>query len=467
MAKNDDVGRKLIERWRDRPALFAREVFGVELWARQREIALSVAKSRKRRTAVRSGHKVGKSTLAVIIAIWWVFTRERAFVVLTAPSAHQVKNILWAELRRVWALSRIPLGATPGLDPSTGIELPGARRILGVTTDEPERLAGLSGANILIIVDEASGYPLTLWTPIFGNIAGGGRVLALGNPTRPTGPFYDAFTTKGELWNTHRISSEETPNATEGRMVVPGLATREWIEECVVDWGRESPLYRVRVKGDYAEKAANQIIGLDVLEEALARVADDAGELTLGVDVARFGDDESVIAPRRGAKLHELLAFRGLDGPQLAGRVLDTARQLRRGAERVRVNVDVIGVGASCYDHLELLAQAHRWIEPAAINVSESATGEGFSNLRSQLWFGAEEWLRTAQVANDQRLQGELVSATYQFDPRGGRKVESKDEIKKRLGRSPDRADALCLATYVAPRIEVGIGFAAGGGYAV
>lgn len=428
-------------------------MLGVTVWDRQAEILRAVAEHRQ--TAVRSGHKVGKSTSAACLALWWATTRPRGRVVLTAPSGHQVRNILWPEVRRLYRDARYPLGGTCSPSPSRGLELPGDRSVICVTTDEPEKLAGLSGAELLFVVDEASGFPEPLWDPIHGNMAGGGRVVALGNPTRTSGTFYEAFGNHRQWWRTIHISSEESPNVRAGRMLIPGLATREWVDARREEWGSDSPAYHVRVRGDFPAQAENAVISLALVEAALERGRAQAGDIdhhgiTLGVDVARFGDDSSVIQPVIGRRALPAVIMQGADTQVVAARVLACARRLGGGTP-VRVHIDGIGVGAGVVDTLRLAGPA---VEVVDVNVSEVAQTDDHRLLRDQLWFGLRDWLRDGAIPDDPLLVGELVAPTYSFDARGRFVVESKDALKKRLRRSPDRADALALAVYSAPRIQ-------------
>lgn len=433
-------------RYRDDPVGFARDVLGMTLWDGQEAMLRAVQTQRK--TAVRSGHKIGKSTGAAAIALWRTLAREDARTVITAPTNHQVKNIIWRELRR-WH-ERAALPGEPALDPGTGYQYRRSE-VIGLTTNEPERMAGVSGADLLYIVDEASGYDEAIFEAIEGNMAGGGRLLLISNPTQTSGTFYRAFTTERHLWHGLHISSTATPNAREGRIVIPGLATREWIEEKRGQWGPNSPLYQVRVEGNFPAQAANAVIGLAVVETAQARweeLPDDA-PLRLGVDVARFGDDATIIQPVRGDRALPAREFRQFDNVEVAGFVVETARLLRRGEERVRVKVDDGGLGGGVVDVLRHSEEARRLgLVILPVNAGEGATDPAYMRRRDELWFGLRDWLKTGGIPDDALLAADLVSPTYTFAPSGRLVVESKKDLKKRLGRSPDHADALALAVY-------------------
>lgn len=446
--------------YRDDPVGFFRDVFGIELWDKQADLAQSVADHP--RTVGRSGHKVGKSVDASGLSLWWVNTREQGQVILTSSGERQVKNILWKELRRLWRLAKRrghDLGPEPAIDPATGMRFAdGVRAIYGFTTASAEKMAGFSGHELLFVVDEASGFPDDIYEAVEGNTAGGGRIVAFGNPTQTTGWFYEAFRMHADLWARHHISSEETPNVVSGEDIVPGLATREWVEMMRRKYGpdyNKNPVYQVRVLGEFPDQSADSVIAMSDVDAARGRWGQPKpGPLRVGVDVARYGDDETVITAVRGHHKYPSVLVTGADGPTVANRVIAHIKTLEPGAKQVPVNVDGIGVGASVVDALKGTPE----VSVREVNVGEKATDEDYYNLRSQLWFGIGQWLSEGGTLDpDPDLERELLAARYSFDPRGRMKVEPKADIRKRLGRSPDRADALALAVYqtAAPSMRV------------
>lgn len=476
-----------LRRLYDDPILFARECLGFEPWEvpedcvgdSQADVMRAVAAHDY--VAVRSGHKVGKSRLAAALAIWWGVTRSRAHVIMTAPTFDQVKDPLWSELRDLVEHARVKLTVLgePGLDPSTGWRLGGKRIVRGRTApaNKPEAIAGKSGDQLFFIVDEASGYSEVLFRALFGNLAGGGKMLLLSNPTQTSGTFYQAFHDRQHLWKTLHVRSIDTPNFHGGH--VPGIATPEWLARQAEDWGEGSEAYLVRALGEFPSASSDAVISLQLwaaakqrylealtIEDAGGKVVkkyeafDKAKELLhFGVDVGRGGDD-SVILPRRGYMLGPIAAFNGAaseDGAAVAGRVMIGVRALRRDGELPFVKVDLIGYGASAYDHLKPYATGKNTICPGppeillyGVNSGQRSDDElRFHNLRSQLHFGCRDWLRSGgQVPEDTKLGGEAVAAKWKTDERGRVQVERKDDIKKRLHRSPDRFDALCMAVY-------------------
>lgn len=473
--------KRLLARWGPNPVLCLDELCGLKLWPKQAAIARSIVEHK--RTACKSGHKVGKSTSAAGIALWWVLTRWRGRVILTAPAGHQVRNILWPEVTRLYESARVPVGGRLSPDPAYGLKLPGNREIIAVTTDEVAKAAGLSSPNQLIIVDEASGYDEDLWPALFGNLAGGGRILATGNPTQTSGTFYEAFTEKAHLWNTFTISCIETPNVIANRCLIPGIAMRDYITEhldeyagirldpqtcthaelvAALESAGESPFLDIRIRGRFPVQGDHAVVPLTLVETGKLRWATTLATdgLSLGVDVARTGDDDSVIAPRRGNKLYPLEPHHGLDGPELAARVVECANRLRpKPSDRVRVKIDEIGVGASPYDCLVGMASAAN-LEVIGVNAGAAADDpERFRNKRAQMHFAVRSWLADggALPPNEGKLYAELVAAKFSLDERNRYVVEKKDAIKARLRRSPDRADAVGLAVYEPPTFDLEI----------
>jgi phage terminase large subunit len=454
-----------IERWRKDPVAFAREALGRELTDYQAKILLEL--TTHHRVAVRSGHKSGKTLLDGIAALWWYAVMPHAGVVITAPTDRQVRRVVWREIRSLVHRAR-EIGRasfpSPALDPGTGIQSDDGRYIVGFSTTETENMGGFSGPAMLFIGDEASGIAEPIFEAIIGNTAGGAeddpnavaKILLTGNPTQTSGTFYAAFHGQRKLWRCHNLSAFDSPNVRAGRVVVPGLATAEYVARCKIAWGEDSDLYRVRVLGEFPKGGGDQIIPLGLIEAAIGRdTFDRPKRLELGVDCARFGDDLSVVAPRRGQRIYELRHVNGLDEEAVAGLVIATARdpELRLpGEPRPLVKIDAIGVGAGVASVLRPLKDHNGdpLVDILPVDVAQpSDDEEEFYNMRTQLWFGVAAWLKAGgSLPDDDYLSGDLAAPKYGFDLRGRRKAEKKEDFKKRLGHSPDRGDAVTLAIY-------------------
>lgn len=435
------------ERWRHDPVAYFAERLRVTLTAEQAAVVRDVAITG--RVSWRSGQKVGKSEVLAGLALWWAETRERALVVLTSGNASQVKVILWAALRRLYKRAR-DIGGRLALDPATGLSFEDGRLVVGLTASEPERLAGYSGAELLFLVDEASGFSDELLETIIGNTGGGGAVVFTGNPTRSIGLFARTHRERLPGWALHHTSSRSSPNVVAGRVVVPGLATADWVRFMEDTFGAESAAVAVRVDGNFAAEGADQVIGLALVEAALARwspAGADAAYATLriGLDVARFGDDETVLQARRGPYAYQAIGLRGLSTMEVAQRATEYARQLGRPGETPVIAVDSAGLGAGVVDALNA-AGGHYTVE--AINAGEASRHpDRFKNKRAELHWCVRQWLMSGgALPPDDRRDGELLAARYSTDAALRVVVRSKDEVKRLLKRSPDRADALMLA---------------------
>ncbi len=370
---------------------------------------------------------------------------ERARVVMTSATDRQVKLVLWKELRRIYDKAPCPLGGTLHLAPDSGLQFANGNEIVGYTAKHPEKMAGTSSPNLLYLVDEASGVPEEIFEAIEGNRMGGvARIVMFSNPTQNSGTFFEAFHAKREFWHTIHVSGEE---AAEYGDAIPGLASHESIDEKRREWGENSPLYQVRIAGNFSISGDQMVISLGAITAAIERWFDTVptGPLDIGVDVARFGDDDTVIQPVRGERALRSRVLHGADNVEVAEAALEVARLHHTKREKPRIRVDGCGNGSGVVD---VLRRFENEIEVYDLNAATKATARGFVRLRDELWFGLADWLRTGGIPADTKLEAELAAPLYEFDVQGRQVVESKDEMKKRLGRSPDRADALALAVY-------------------
>ncbi len=460
------------------PARFFREVLGVEPWDRQIEIIEAVRDHD--RVAVCSGHKIGKSLSVVGLALWYYCSFHDARVIMSSTTSRQVDQILWRELRMVRARSGRCV-ACKAADPDglliprpcphsamiegeqgelarTGLKSPDFREIVGFTAREAEAVAGISGRNLLYLIDEASGVPDAIFEAIEGNRAGGARIALVGNGTRNEGEFFEAFNSKSHLYHCIRVSSETTPNVVHGAMLVPGLATREWIEEKKLEWGENSPLYRVRVRGEHATHEEGKIFSLHAIGESEARWHDapEAGRLSIGIDPAgeSGSGDETVFAARRGFRMLKLEAHRGFNAQRHLGHLLTMLRPpLRLPRETPIVVVDRGGT----IGH-ELCALLRQYVDdhPGAFDLvtirpSDAAQRlpQVYATMRDALAGNLEQWMRDGgAVLEDTKLTKELHALEWRPDARGRLKVTPKETLRKILGRSPDRYDALALSCW-------------------
>jgi hypothetical protein len=444
------------------PVGWARDVLGVHLWSRQAEIAESVRDHA--RTAVRSGHGVGKTTGAAVIALWFLDTHARSRAITTATKWSQVEKLLWHEIALLLAAARDrpqakgrPIFAAGATALQTELRLPDGRYAIGLSSkpEQSESFAGHHAPHILLVVDEASGVP----EPIFEVAEGymtteGARMLLIGNPTRAQGEFFDAFHSKRADYATLHISALESPAITGERVpeeLRAALTGRAWVESRRRVWGEDSVPYQVRVLGQFARRSIDTVVALGDVEDAQEREVRtpypaQQDDVTVAVDVARFGADETVITTRHGGRVRIREVYRGKDTTHTAARVVAWHRALREesGADP-RIVVDDVGVGGGVTDQLRA-----RELEVHAFNGGERARQPAlYPNRRSEMWFVLAEALAELDLDGDDQLAAELTAPMFRYDGDLRRVVERKEDTKRRLGRSPDRADSVMLALAV------------------
>jgi hypothetical protein len=279
--------------------------------------------------------------------------------------------------------------------------------------------------------------------------------LFLCNPAVVSGLVYEAITAKRKEFRCIQIDAFNTPNVLAGRVVVPGLIIREKVDEWIKKYGWDSDFVRVKVRALPPKQEPDTLIPIDWLEAAKVReVPQNQGPVGLGLDVARYGDDESVICARDGRQLlpiRDEWVLQGNDVMTVTGRFIQAAVAL--GA--ADGNVDEIGVGAGVVDRArEVVRERKMRLNVRGINVAEKPSDESrFVNLRAEMWWAARESLDPTNPAAmaippDDALIADLSAMKYTVDSAGRIKVESKEETKKRLGRSPDRGDAYALAVF-------------------
>jgi len=404
-----------------------REVLHVEPWEKQRQILEAIRDHR--RVAVRSCHHSGKTFIAAAVVHWFCRNFQPSLVITTAPTDRQVRKQLWHEIGQHHRRSGLP-----GTLNSLELLVSENQRAYGFSTNEPDRFQGWHEENILVIADEASGIPEEIYEAMEGTLTSkNARQLVIGNPTFAGGTFYNAF--RSPLYEKFHISAYDVPD----HLLSPG-----WKEERKIEWGEESPVYQVRVLGEFPDQAEDALIAMRWVTAAMERWQDEAeGErsgCTIGVDVARYGSDESVAVVRRGSRVLDVVGWRGQDTMASVGRIAALGREY----QAVAINVDEIGIGAGVLDRL--VADG---LPAVGVNVGESAwDSEHYANRRAEVFFALQDRFKTGDISlpDDSTLLAQLTSLKFTYTPKGQLKIESKEDMRKRGLPSPDRADALALA---------------------
>jgi hypothetical protein len=427
-----------VSTYRDDPVAFVREILGAEPFDYQQALLVDIANG-ERKISVRSGHGTGKSTTFSWAMLWFAMTRFPFKVVVTAPTSGQLFDALFAELKR-W-INELPEALRPILDVKNDrvslLAAPSEGFISARTSraETPEALAGVHSANVMLVVDEASGVPEQVFEAAAGSMSGHSAVTLLAsNPTRSSGTFFETQTRLSGSWKCHHWSCVKSP-----------LVSRDFIDEMRLRYGEESNAYRIRVLGEFPLADDDTIVPFHLVDAAVHRdiEPDDHATVIWGLDVARFGSDKTALAKRQGNTITEINSWQGLDLMQTVGRVKAEYDGLPMSIRPSEIMVDVIGMGGGVVDRLRELGLPVR-----GINVAESPSmKDTYTNLRAELWFKMRGWLeqRGAKLPRNEQLIAELTSIRYSFVSSGKMKAEGKDDMRKRGLASPDLADAVCL----------------------
>lgn len=431
---------EFLERYRDDPEAFVREVIGRNPYPDQVEI-LDAYRRGVRQIAKRSGHGVGKSACLAWIAAHHILCRYPQKTVITSASAPQLWDALAAEVKSTLK-SLPPLLQEVVEIQSEGIYLKAAPDDSFISfrvskAETPEAMAGVhSPGHVLLIPDEASGIPDQVFEAASGSMSGhNATTIMAGNPVRTSGFFFDAFHSDRANWWTQHVSCVGHPNVSP-----------RFIDSMKARYGEDSNAFRVRVLGEFPTGDEDGVIPYELAEAALHR---DVMPLHVrevwGVDCARFGNDSSALARRKGNALVKPVEERkGWDTMQVAGWVKSEYDNCEPSKRPVEILVDVIGIGAGVCDRLIELKLPCR-----GVNVGESPSvfTERYANLRAELWFKGREWFaaKDCNLQGDDALMAELIGPRFSYMSNGKIKVESKDDMKKRGVPSPNRADAFLL----------------------
>jgi len=450
-AEADDAFRGI----RAQPAVFLEKVLGFHCWSKQREIIESVRDNR--RTAVRSGHGSGKTAIAARTVLWFLAAHPHSVVITTAPTWVQVEKQLWREIAKGHEAAK---GFFDGSLFKTDLQLGPDWFATGISTNTPERFSGFHSDHILLVVDEASGVEDAIFEAGEGFLTSAdARILLIGNPTQLAGQFHRAFHKEASLWNRISVSTMDTPAYTNEEVppeVLAHLPHKDWAEQMARQWGPDSAMYAIRVLGEFATRADDAVIFVGDVERAqLHELGKEESKrpLVIACDVAGFGDDETVIAVREGEKIRIAEAFNGADPVTVAGHVAMVAHAeaaKTTDSPTIHIIVDEIGIGAG----VKAVLGRDKNFRVHGFHAARSPRQpDKYPLRRDEMWFEFSERLHEGGVDldPDSQLLEDLVAPIYSFDTKMRRKVEPKADTKKRLGRSPDRADAVLMAFAFSP----------------
>lgn len=458
-----------ILKYYDDPAGFAREAIG---WKPGRSLApyqseiLAEIPARKRVSA-RGCHGLGKTTATALAVLWFALTRDAAGrdwkCVTTAGAWRQLSHYLWPEIRKWSRLIRWDfLGIAP---PREGQELLVLSLKLrhgeafAAASNKPELIEGAHGDSVMYVFDESKAIIPDTFDAAEGAFSGASEdedleafALAMSTPGEPNGRFYDIHRRAPGLddWWTRHVRLEEA--------IAAGRVSREWADRRKAQWGADSAVYNNRVLGEFWSSDEDGVIPLSWYEAAVERwnawedagMPEQGGPHILGVDVARSGSDKTVIALRDAWVVRELRISARENTMSTTGRVAG----ILDADPKATAIVDVIGIGAGVYDKLRESGHRAEPFNASAATRRKDASGEfGMANVRSGAWWNCREMLdpsRGAEVAlpPDDELVGDLTAPHWRITSGAKIQVESKDDIRKRIGRSTDRADAVVQALW-------------------
>jgi hypothetical protein len=436
---------------------------GIHLWSGQRTVGALLEDHK--RVAVQASHSVGKSFIASVATAHWTDTRPAGLVISTAPSVQQVHGILWEEIRSLHRRLALPGRTTLNDTWMVGDRLAAFGRkpadAAAGSDFDPSTFQGYHRTDgVLVIIDEAGGVPEWLWDAVETvTTSDNSRILAIGNPDNPGSHFAKVCSPGWPGWTRHKISVFDSPNFT-GEEVPPAVAaalvTPAWADERRAEWGADDHKYISKVLAEFPSDHPRQVVPVADLLACQFPEARSAAELLpveLGVDVGG-GGDETVVRERRGIRAGRQWSHRSDKPEEISRLVLRAIRET--GATAVKV--DSIGVGAGVVGELRnMKARGDHGAEVHGVNVAEAAADPvRFINKRAEQWWviareGSQQRLwDLSQMDDADTTVAQLLTPRYEEDVKGRVKIEKKDDIRVRTGRSPDQADALLLAFYVA-----------------
>ena len=457
------------QHYRDDPVGYARDVLGVEWWDKQREIAEALLRP-PHRVLVKACHKVGKTHLAGGLVNWWYDCYDPGLVLTTAPTARQVKDLLWKEVR-------VQRRGRPGLHPrAPRMESSPSHFAHGFTARDGESFQGHHSPHTLFVFDEAVGVDPIFWEATESMFNDGCAWLAIFNPTTTSSQAY--IEEQSVNWHVITISVLDHVNVHAelqgfpppypsairlGRLETllqrwcrpvdgaPRITDIEWPPGSG-QWLRPGPIAESRLLGRWPSMASNTVWSDAAFTYVSTHDLPEGDDpITIGCDVARFGDDFTAIHVRRGnVSLHHERA-NGWRTSEVAGRLKQLCQQWGRHAgqepERVTVYVDDDGVGGGVID------QAGGYTFQGISGARRAIDRTGYPNRRSELWFTTAERanegnLSLARLDSETltELRRQALAPTWSLDSQGRRVVEPKDVTRRRLNRSPDDMDAVNLA---------------------
>ena len=437
--------------YQKKPTVFFDEVthFDPDEW--QKNVSLDIASSP--RVSVRSGQGVGKTCLEANLIIWFLSCFENARVVATAPTAQQLSDVLWSEVRK-W-IDRSELASALLVWTKTHVAMRGCESrwfAVAKTASKPENMQGFHEDNMLFIIDEASGVSDEVLEPVFGTLTGANnKLLMCGNPTRTTGAFYDSHNRDRALYKCHKVNS-----------LYSKRTNKQSIETLIRKYGEESNVVKVRVLGDFPTQEDDVFIPLPLVEQTIINEIEieKIDRISIGVDVARYGDDETIIATNVGGMIKLPVIRHGQNLMATVGDIVIQYRKLVKDYPQykgvITCNIDDTGLGGGVTDRLEevKVEERLRRLEIVPVNFGKNPPQDGseehYGDIATYMWATVKDKMesRAISIPNDEELVAQLSVRKYHISSNGRLQLESKKEMKARGIKSPDRGDAVGLSCF-------------------
>jgi hypothetical protein len=432
--------KELIREFDKDPISACKALFGV--WpTKQQADLINSAWSNDSRVAVSSCTGSGKTAALTWLTFLLLLCKYDCRILITSPSFQQLNRVFnseankWkAKMPEVWSNMLTITRERIILNAKKGVQI---ANIVTASAENEESLQGGHADNYVILADEASAINEDVFDVLQGTLSTGvGRFVLTSNPTRSSGRFYEIFhriKDKGtSKWRTLFFSAFDCPHVND-----------HFIEEIADMYGEDSDQYRVRILGQFPRTSISQFIPTDIVEASMDReisVTDTRSFPNIGgVDIARQGDDDTVFVTRQGPKIIDITTYHGLDGPEVASKLLDYYRIYNHQV----IFMDALGVGASPYDASKRLPGLKDVVRPLNVSLPSPKPHE-YANVRAHLWGLYKEWLQgEVDMPRDPELLAQTISQTYGYNGKLAYLLTAKRDMKKQGITSPDRPDAV------------------------
>lgn len=491
---------KLIDRLQgpNGPSIFFRDILGVETLQEFQEEKMLKAIAKYSRVSIAATHSVGKTWTMARVALWFGASFKNSKVITTAPTGRQVKELLWGELHSAYAQSKQNLGGELlklkwEIGPEWHVIGFSPQKEAGSNSEEQKgsTFQGWHSLYILIIFDEATGISADMWKMVEGLLTSGKIVkfVAIANPTTRSSGFFKTF--GDPAWHNVYLSCFDSPNLIANGITnlhklereleklkkmpederleyiegyekpVPHLLSCQWVMSSALKWGVSHPLFQSKALGIFPEVDEHVIIQLGDVEEAIRREAsplDDGKVRFIGIDVARFGEDKSVITSLRGYRQDVVKDLTKRDTTEVTDASVSVIEKDK--AVKTIVLVDATGIGAGVHDQLAKKYKKDKSVKIVEIHFGQSAVldtdkkdeidevKKRYTNLKARMFdLLGDDIKNHIDLIDDDVYLEELPTIRFKFDTKDKMIIESKDDYKKRTGNSsPDYSDSLALA---------------------